>query len=769
LIFTSFFFWKPGSALQNSLAGLFRSLLHDILKQRPELIPQALPHYWNELKSSSWHGSRSVVFQKSHIQEAFFRLISDGSLYKEHCFCFWIDGLDEYEGTYQNDSKTLIDLLCRWTTYAPNNIKMCVSSREYNVFMNALSTDQRIRLHELTKADMEHYVMDKLGHMESKSQKSVITERIIENACGMFLWVVIVVRRIREKIEDGNDIDSLLCELDSLPRELDGLFMHILDSLPEVDLKMAYRTCLMVMRLAKFACLRLPLLAYSYLNEYMNDPRFAMEVNFPNISVDLDWKNRQETSALKMLNGCCKGLIEAAPAISRGTSILCLTLTHRSISEFIAYKSRLGHIDRLLEGFNPVDAISQLILASLKQYPAIIKDGGEALCLICVTRLRIENELDSPPYQFLESMAAAISQYKSEYMDMTIGFEHTDVNMQYHGPDLAAGIVMLGGFPLAALTKLPGLCAPHDPIYTAAMHGNTEYVRWRLKTGDSEQSLVSMETLLHCMLYLPESNQIESFVNTVEAMFTDGGLTPDMISEIGIASWVGIYQLDSQDQIWRRTQRLGIWWHILIACLGWNRDKLQLLGYVIARFLKHGADPNFQLFVLGQGIQAPVSEVSNESTLVEAKVRQRRRQMPEQLLPSKESEGGYCVKLVLGVEKMEILLKNLNETGIRDAHSLSQLIELLDFENKHYLQLLAKESLERAENRDRVLENIEAKTYETHTNYSDGVDLAIKRNIDSEIEPPPGQEADEGEGQPKRRAQALTIRGVPFVSFMLGK
>jgi hypothetical protein len=48
----AFFFWNSGSKLQRSQAGLFRSLLYEILAQHQELIPRVLPTQWGSRYSA---------------------------------------------------------------------------------------------------------------------------------------------------------------------------------------------------------------------------------------------------------------------------------------------------------------------------------------------------------------------------------------------------------------------------------------------------------------------------------------------------------------------------------------------------------------------------------------------------------------------------------------------------------------------------------------------------------------------------------------------
>ena len=252
LVFASFFFWKPGSTMQKTLAGLIRSLLHDLLKACPELTRDIFPNYWERIKSAPWQVQPNLSISDKDIRRAFSRIISDPSLYTNHCFCFFIDGLDEYEGTHQEDPKTMVDMLTNWTKNAPTTVKICVSSREHNLFMNSFSENQRIRLHILTKSDMTSYVVDKLRHIDREEDQRILAESIVENAEGIFVWVTLVVKRLREQIENGASLETLQRELDALPKELDSLFDHILNSLADSDLKAAYQTFSMVIELKKY-------------------------------------------------------------------------------------------------------------------------------------------------------------------------------------------------------------------------------------------------------------------------------------------------------------------------------------------------------------------------------------------------------------------------------------------------------------------------------------------------------------------------------------
>lgn len=94
------------------------------------------------------------------------------------------------------------------------------------MFINAFSAEQRIRLHDLTRSDMTCYVLEKLRHMDQGESRLTLSKAIVENAQGIFVWVALVVKRIREQIENGANLDTLEREIYSFPKQLNGLYEH---------------------------------------------------------------------------------------------------------------------------------------------------------------------------------------------------------------------------------------------------------------------------------------------------------------------------------------------------------------------------------------------------------------------------------------------------------------------------------------------------------------------------------------------------------------
>lgn len=149
------------------------------------------------------------------IRIAFHQLVQNKTLYQDNRFCLFIDGLDEYQERPNHDRGDLVELLRSWSRIP--GVKLCVSSREDNVFMNAFPTDRRFRLHELTKHDMRRYVRHKLLHLTPGVSKDKLIEAIPEKAQGIFLWATVVSKSMREDLENGASAESLSRTLETLP------------------------------------------------------------------------------------------------------------------------------------------------------------------------------------------------------------------------------------------------------------------------------------------------------------------------------------------------------------------------------------------------------------------------------------------------------------------------------------------------------------------------------------------------------------------------
>ena len=230
LVTGSFFFWNAGSLMQKSQEGLLTSLLYEILRQCPELIHSVCKSKVETIRSSL---SGTPPSRYRWTREGLWEAIEGLRLQSEvnAQFCFFIDGLDEYEGEPDQIVKVLSSLH-HWP-----NIKLCVSCRPWNEFLDAFDpgVDLHIALEDLTQDDIRLYIQDSLEGSarfralkarDSRSQDLV--QEIVEKARGVFLWVVLVVRSLLTGLTNADKISRLQARLHNFPETLEKFFGHML-------------------------------------------------------------------------------------------------------------------------------------------------------------------------------------------------------------------------------------------------------------------------------------------------------------------------------------------------------------------------------------------------------------------------------------------------------------------------------------------------------------------------------------------------------------
>ncbi|WAO87525.1 NACHT domain-containing protein [Fusarium falciforme] len=276
----NFFFWRHGeSDLQRNLEGLFRGLLHDSLYQCPDLIPDVLPELWEASESPPrpWPTDSGLTLQKEQIRDGFRKTINKRELYYNRRFCFFIDGLDEYKETTREDYGDLVQLLFEWIDIAPQDVKICVSSRELTIFETGrlnLDPNLKLRLHQLTEKDIEAVVRDRLSCLFSSTDEqkrrpdlSLLERAVIRRADGVFLCVTLVLNSLRQGWADGDTLYLLLEKVNSMPLELDDLFRELLMSVAPASKQRAYLMMAVALRLEEVNC-NMSALFYFFVAEF---------------------------------------------------------------------------------------------------------------------------------------------------------------------------------------------------------------------------------------------------------------------------------------------------------------------------------------------------------------------------------------------------------------------------------------------------------------------------------------------------------------------
>ncbi|XXH01487.1 hypothetical protein Hte_007847 [Hypoxylon texense] len=299
LICAKAFFWRLGEEEQKNLAGLRNCLLQQILTVAPELIPIAFP--------SAWGSEYRDLVSYIPTGTAFDQLLKGSRVFEKCKMIFFIDGLDEYKGS----PIELIRKIIGWTVGNSADLKICLSSREWNEFEVGFKGCPRFRIQEWTRDDIQIFVMDNfedIGDLStsiSKDELDNAANAIVDKAEGVFLWVRVVLAAIEQGVLNGDDFQDLQRKISAFPAELRDLYQHLFDSIPEYDRHKAFEAL-------SFAGYTVPqygsLLQYKFLGDLAKDPDFAINMSMQPLSEEELRRVSKNTG--RQINGRCKGFLE---------------------------------------------------------------------------------------------------------------------------------------------------------------------------------------------------------------------------------------------------------------------------------------------------------------------------------------------------------------------------------------------------------------------------------------------------------------------------
>ena len=399
MIMASYFFWINGTEMQKSQEGLLRSLLYDLLRQAPHLIRFTLPDQ-AQLLDMGYSEDQLPPWERHQLLQSFRKLLHSGITRSGSRVCIFIDGLDEYEGEHEELIHIVRDM-------AHAGVKLCISSRPWNIFEHAFGNDvvHKLYLEHFNRPDIEMYVRDKLQsrpdfqamcarHLEADQ---LILE-IIDKARGVFLWVYLVVRSLIQGLLNWDRIEDLQRRIRAFPSDLDEFFSHILESLDG-----AYRVQTARLFQVSIAAPRpLTLLNYWYIDLDEVEENFLSRMS--NSALDPQEMAARQEEMSKRLNGRFKGLLEVTtmpyeePPYCHRVDFL-----HRTVKDFLRTTavqkqlttwSMLQRQDSVVEygrpparrsQFDPYQTLCKSSLAMLKSAPVkygFLRGPGPTMDLI---------------------------------------------------------------------------------------------------------------------------------------------------------------------------------------------------------------------------------------------------------------------------------------------------------------------------------------------------------------------------------------------------
>lgn len=543
MITASFFFWNAGTNLQKSQEGLFRSLLYEILRQVPELIRPVCPY----------KTMRTRPFQRTLSSWSLQELQHATGLLKEQSehntrFCFFIDGLDEYNG----DPDQIIDVLqnlCSWP-----NLKICVSSRPWNEFEDAFGqpSDSHLALEELTREDINNFVRSSLEEnmrfraLSARDLRSHdLVQEIVEKAQGVFLWVVLVVKSLLTGLRNADRVSDLRRRLREFPATLEEYFNHIFASIDPFYRKLTAQT----FKVALEAEGPLQLLIYSYIDE--EDIDSILELPAKPLTME-DILTRQDDMQ-RRLNGRYKGLLEVTKfnksefdtSYTDQFHSLNVDFLHRTARDFLFTKDMQKMLaDNLDPGLDVHLVICKALFAYLKilNYPKFSRPFYVSLLH---SMIHYSNHIKSEAMQkrFLDAVGSFVSTKVSHYDLIRTG-----------ELEFVKYLLRLGNGPCAYIAKVlsekPRLARSHGSALLAAALNplginvysrlNLEKIELVLNFGASPNEDYERSTIWGSLLdsaYPPESlpagRNLQFLQPTIEVLLSHGANPKQFIPGVG--------------------------------------------------------------------------------------------------------------------------------------------------------------------------------------------------------------------------------------------
>jgi hypothetical protein len=351
LVTASYFFWNAGLPMQKSQKGLLQSLLYQVLLASPDVIPKIAAQ--RKFGGEAW--GRHELF------EALQTISKETQLSAK--YCFFIDGLDEYEG---ND-EDIINLLQQLAS--SNNIKLCISSRPWNTFLDAFENSEwNLKVEDFTGDDMRRYVHDLLVENEAFRKLADkdprcedLVPQIATKAQGVWLWVFLVVRDLLRDVKGEEEYEFLQRRLDNFPVELEEYFADMLNRIDRIYLEETSRIFLATVEAVR----PLPLLAFKYLALQKDNPEYAVHLEVSPASPDemeehyFKWR--------KLLNSRCRDLLEITVNKDEPTFLkFKVDFLHRTVRDFLRDSYRSELIRKVHSGFDSTGVLSNILLALIK-------------------------------------------------------------------------------------------------------------------------------------------------------------------------------------------------------------------------------------------------------------------------------------------------------------------------------------------------------------------------------------------------------------------
>ncbi|KAK4141525.1 vegetative incompatibility protein HET-E-1 [Dichotomopilus funicola] len=237
----SFFFHGRGDELQKTPLGLWRSLLHQILRKAPGALQDLIDEFGTKRKQIgepgekwNWHEEELWSFFKSSLSKI---------LITRPVWVF-IDALDECGKKNAVKLVQIFKSLLQSLLSQSTNLRqccICFSCRNYPILDRDTSMFE-IRTEDENQRDISTFVDGQLAAFCSPTL-SRIPALITERASGIFMWARLVVEQVLDLEREGAGVKTIERAIHSIPPDLDELYRQLIQIMEPASQKLIQWIC----------------------------------------------------------------------------------------------------------------------------------------------------------------------------------------------------------------------------------------------------------------------------------------------------------------------------------------------------------------------------------------------------------------------------------------------------------------------------------------------------------------------------------------------
>lgn len=484
----AYFFHRRGSSLQQTLIGMFRTILHQLLSQVP-LVGGDFQQIWEQKKKWETGPEQDWEWRIEELREIFSSTLLAAA--KSHTITVFIDALDEAGDVSSKETVHYFYKLNERLSQFKAATSICFSCRHFPIFVvrNAFE----VCVENENQADIDRYVCAELGssldtdELEANSNKPAhVLQNLISNkASGVFLWAVLMIPIIITQYNNGEPLDTILNTLAEVPSDLGEMYKHILTKV--LDPKFKPRT--------------LRLMQWIFLAKR---PLSVTEIRFAMASDD--------SSVHPALNSCCeaKGFIENDEKMKRQIITLSgglaevhshdgVQFIHQSVNDFL-FKEGFMFLDP-----SPQDPVGK---------------GHRQISTSCLNYIKFNDVLSYPHLEEIPTLNRNESAYlRSAYLRSAFPFLEYAITYLFQHLAEAEGLGIPNGDFLRRF-EWPEQRILHcwkNLLNILRGYRGLKFIKFRIKAGDM--------TLLHVAAAWNLSSTVKALLENgvaIEAMDQDG-------------------------------------------------------------------------------------------------------------------------------------------------------------------------------------------------------------------------------------------------------